>query len=318
MLNSPHLLLAFATFFWAANIVIGKAASVGIVPPFTLSYFRWVIAILCLAPFVWRRALATWPILRPHWKFVLFLALISVTAYNSLQYWALHRTAAINASVVSSSMPATMFLLTWLFGQERANRLQWLGLGTVTTGVLVIAVRGSFDNLIGLQFNLGDLAVFVAVICWCLYSVLMRRLPPETDRLGLLLILMIMGMVCTVPLFAWEAATTELPPITWNMIAILLYVGIFPSIVSYICWNRALVLGGANLAGIMNNLMVVFTTILAIVFLGESLDVHQIVGIALVGLGIYLATILGRARTPAAPAAPVAPVAPAATAKVEK
>ena len=68
------------------------------------------------------------------------------------------------------------------------------------------------------------------------------------------------------------------------------YVAIFPSIISYICFNGGAELVGANRAGLFLHLMPVFGSIMAMAFLGESLRWYHGTGIGLIALGIVLAT----------------------------
>jgi drug/metabolite transporter (DMT)-like permease len=76
-------------------------------------------------------------------------------------------------------------------------------------------------------------------------------------------------------------------------------VALFASVIAYICWNRGVAVVGANRAGPFMHLVPVFSALLAIAVLGESLLVHHGLGIGLIIAGIYLTTSrnpLGLAR----------------------
>lgn len=299
MFRSPHFLLLVTTLCWAGNITLGKVATEGYVPPFALAFWRWLLALLILLPFAWPGLKRTLPLLRGHWGFVVLLAILGVGSYNTAQYWGLTHTTALNTSVVLASMPAFMFLGTWLAGQERANSWQLAGLAAVTVGILLVAFQGSPARALSLTFNIGDLAILFGVATWVAYSVLIRRLPKGIDPLGLLAVLIGIGIVPIAPFWAWELATQPFPKATWAGAGIVAYTAIFPALVAYICWNRAVALGGANLAGIMNNLTTVFAVILAVLLLGEAFLWYHAVGMALVFAGIYCAAIRGRRPAPA-------------------
>ena len=232
-------------------------------PPFTLSFWRWAIALLILLPFGIRPILAEWSFYRKHWLFLVVLGLLSIAAYNTLQYWALAYTGAINVAVIGSIMPGGIFLLTWMAGQERANAVQLLGLLFLLAGVLAVVLQGRFETLIGLSFNIGDVAILVAVAMFCLYSVLLRRLPGETNQIGLLTVLVAVGVVGIAPFHAWEAVNKPSMRVAWESFAIIGYVGLFPSVLAYLFWNRAIALAGANLAAVMMNLTTVFVSVIA-------------------------------------------------------
>jgi len=295
-INSPIFLLTLTTLFWAGNITLGKVATLGYVGPFTLSFLRWTIAALILLPFGLGHIRAQWPVYRANAGKLILPGLIGITAYNTLQYWGLGYTSAINASVIGAAMPGGIFLLTWLLGQEKANRWQLGGMALLIAGVLYVALRGDPAVLAALSFNIGDVAIVVAVIFFCIYSVSLRRVPPELQFTGMLTALVVIGALGVAPFFAWEVATQPPPRVSWETLGIVLYVGIFPSVLAYFCWNRAILLAGANLAAIMMNLTTVFATLLAVTLLGETLAAFHLIGFGLIFGGLYLSIIVGRRK----------------------
>lgn len=292
--QSPHFLLVVTTLCWAGNVTLGKLATEGYVPPFLLSFWRWVLAAAILAPFAWPGLKRNLPLLKGRWPFMALLGVLSVGTYNTAQYWGLQHTSALNTSVVLASMPAFMFFGTWLAGQERANRWQWAGLAAVSAGILIVAFRGSFDRALTLTLNLGDLGILFGVAAWVAYSILLRRLPKGLDPLGMLLLCILFGLPAIAPYWIWEVAAQPFPTLGWAGLGIILYTALFPALLAYICWNRAVALGGANLAGIMNNLTTVFAIAFAVLLLGEEFIWYHAAGAILVFAGIYLAAIRGR------------------------
>jgi drug/metabolite transporter (DMT)-like permease len=99
-----------------------------------------------------------------------------------------------------------------------------------------------------------------------------------------------LGSIFLVPIYLWETLTVTSMKLTPSTLLVLAYVMIFPSIVSYLCFNRGVEMVGANRAGLFIHLMPVFGGFMAIVFLGEVLGWYHGVGVSLIGLGIYLAT----------------------------
>ena len=98
-------------------------------------------------------------------------------------------------------------------------------------------------------------------------------------------------MILLVPFFAFEMlfldGRVELTPAT---VGAMLYVGVFPSFVGYVFWNRAVAEVGSNVAGIFVHLMPAFGALLAWLFLGERILPYHIIGIALILAGIALTT----------------------------
>jgi drug/metabolite transporter (DMT)-like permease len=303
-LDSPIVLMVLATLFWAGNQTIGKIATYGYLPPFTLAFWRWVLALAIVAALFWREAKAVAPAFRGRWTFVTVLALLSVSYFNLAQYWALTRTSTLNAGVIMAGMPAAMFLASRLLGNERAAPLQMIGAAASMAGVLLVVLRGAPAALLSLEWNLGDLASLSAIVTWAIYAVLFKRLPLGLDQRGVITWMIAIGTLGLVPFYAWDLATEPLPHATAAAAGMIVYVAIFPSVLSLLFWNRAVVLGGANLAGIMFNLTIVFIAIFAIVLLGETAAWYHGAGMALVFGGILLSVLarppleVARAATP--------------------
>jgi drug/metabolite transporter (DMT)-like permease len=292
-LERPAILLILTTLFWGGNAVVGKYA-LNFMSGIELSFWRWVLAFVILLPFAWRACLRDLAYYRRHIALLTLLALLSVSLYNSFQYLALQWTSAINVGVVSATMPLSVFLLTWLFGQERANGLQKLGMLLALIGVGVVVSRGELQVLFGLQLNPGDLLMLTAVFGFALYSVLVKKLPTELDKLGLLLFLIFLGTIGILPFYLWDTSGRETLSLNIDTLLILGYVGIFPSILSYYFWNKAVLIGGANQAGLYCNLISVFASLLAVLFLGEAFRPFHVIGMVTIFLGILLATYLSK------------------------
>ncbi len=286
--NRPYLLLTLAVLFWAGNFILGRAFHTEI-PPVALAFWRWVGAAI----------LVTWPAL-PYlrrdrqellhaWPAVTLLSLLGIAAFNTLAYSGLQYTQAINAFLLQSMMPVLIVLFSFLFFRNGVTRLQSLGIMVSLCGAVLIIARGDFARLQSLTFNRGDLLVFTAIACYAGYSVMLRK-RPKAHPLAFIATTFWLGSIFLVPLYIWETITVASLKLNLSTLLVLGYVMIFPSIVSYLCFNRGVELVGANRAGLFIHLMPVFGGLMAVVFLGEVFGWYHAVGIILIGLGIYLAT----------------------------
>lgn len=102
--DQPYLLLTLTSLFWAGNAVVGRAV-VHLIPPIALAEVRWTLAFILLLPFVWSTLKSEMPIVRRHLGILALLALTSVAAFNTLLYWSLKHTTAINATLMQSTGP---------------------------------------------------------------------------------------------------------------------------------------------------------------------------------------------------------------------
>jgi drug/metabolite transporter (DMT)-like permease len=285
--NRPYLLLVLAVLFWAGNFILGRAFHADI-PPVALAFWRWFGAALLVSAPAWRHLRHDWPALRRAWPAVLLLSALGIAAFNTLAYTGLQYTQAINGFLMQSLMPVLIVALSWLLFGDQVRPLQALGILVSLSGAVTIISRGELAVLAGLQINRGDLFVATAVLCYAGYSVLLRLRPP-VHPLAFIAATFWLGTAMILPLYLWETLQVRVlqpQPVTFLVIG---YVAIFPSIVSYLCYNRGVELIGANRAGLFIHLMPVFGTLMAISLLGERFFWHHAVGIALIAAGIALA-----------------------------
>ncbi|MBE7470718.1 MAG: EamA/RhaT family transporter [Anaerolineae bacterium] len=288
LFDQPYLLLILATLFWSGNFVLGRAVRAD-VPPIGLAFWRWAGGSILIIGFAWPHLKRDWPLIRRRWKFILLLAILGVTLFNTLVYTGLQFTTAINALLMQSTMPVLIVLMSYLFYRETVTPVQTVGVLLSLAGVLVIVGQGNLAMLLGLSLNLGDLLIFIAVAGYAAYSALLRQRPP-LHPLSLIAATFIAGAVVLLPFYLWEHTTGR--TVSFDRVTLLTigYVAIFPSILAYLCFNRGVELAGANRAGLFIHLMPVFGSIMAILFLGERFQWFHGFGILLILIGILLAT----------------------------
>ncbi len=289
LLTSPYLLMLLPMLFWAGNAIVGRA-SVGEIPPLALSFWRWVVALIILLPFGLPRVMAARAAIRARLGVLSVLAITSVAAYNTLLYLALQTTSAINAILVAAALPIIIVILSWLWLGEAIGAKRGVGVLVSLVGVLVVIARGDPAMLAAFRLQAGDAWMLLAVLSWAVYSVLLRRHPTGIDPVALLTVLVALGVVFIFPFYLWELSQGQFWHPTVETVAIVAYVGIFPSVLAYYFWNEGVAALGANTAGQYTYLMPVFTAILAVIFLGESFRWFHAAGLGLIFFGIWLAT----------------------------
>ena len=287
---SPYLLLSLTSLFWSLNWVIGRAI-VGHVSPFALACIRWVVAVAVMLPVAWPEIRAHWPAIRRHWRTIVWLGFWGTGLHNVFAYLGLQYTTATNGVILNSSIPVMIIILGWLVYRDTINRVQALGVVVSAAGVAAILTRGDPAVLTGLSLNKGDLIILVGMVFWAAYTIFLRMKPADLSGLAMLAACGCVGVAILAPLAAVELlffdGRIDVNPATF---AAMLYVGVFPSFVGYVFWNRAVAEVGSNVAGIFVHLMPVFVSLLAWMFLGERIFAFHVVGIALILGGITLTT----------------------------
>jgi len=278
-----------AVFFWAVNTVIAKAVVMEI-RPMALSFYRWLIALMVILPFAVSHLKKDGILIRQHLGFLFVLALPSVTAYNSILYFGAQFTTATNISLVVATMPVMTLFFSWVMNKEKPLFLQFMGILVSIIGMLLIITKGSWRLLVNLSFNPGDLLIVFAIASWAFYSVLLKKRQINISPVSFLTVLIALGTLCILPFYAWEFFVYKGFEVNRVNISIFLYLGIFPSVLSYIFWNYGVRTAGAAIASIFMYLLPVFTAAIAFVFLDEKLYFHHFLGGLLILLGLILSS----------------------------
>jgi drug/metabolite transporter (DMT)-like permease len=269
--------------------VIGRAVR-DASDPISLNFWRWLVAVLVLAPFGLRAIAGKGAVIRRDAGTLALLALLSVPLFQTFVYQGLRTTTAINAVLLNSSGPLFMIACSWLLDRERATPRQIAGMLISLAGILVIMSRGELGRLLHLELHSGDAWILAAMPLWGIYSVLLKRRPPELGGVGFLFVIAVMGLAMLAPFFL--ARTVLVPPSapTLEVALAVLYFGIAASVIAYICWNRGVAIVGANTAGFTLHLLPAFGTVLAIIFLDEAFERFHAAGVTTILAGVVLAT----------------------------
>ena len=287
----PYLLLTLTALFWSGNMVLGRGIRAD-VPPIALAFWRWVIALALIAPLALPHLKEQWPLLKKGWRPVLLLGILGVGCYNTFAYVALQYTAATNAVLLNSFIPIVTIALSWLFLGKRLKPIEAVGVAISFLGATTIIARGDLAVLLGLSLNLGDVWMLGAVLTWAIYTVGLQWRPAGVHPMLMLGALTLVGVLTLAPIYAHELGAFGGPArhinLHWGSLAGIAYVGVLPSFVGYIFYNRGVAEVGANKASLFIHLMPVFGTLLSALFLGELPHLYHFVGIGLIFSGIYL------------------------------
>lgn len=286
-LANPYLLLTLTVLFWSGNMVVGRGSR-GDIPPLAMSFWRWAIAFLCVLPLALPHFKAQWPLLRQGWKPLVFLGVLGVGGYNTFAYLALQHTTATNATLLNSFIPVVTIAISWAFLGKHLRQAQAIGVLTSLCGALMIVARGDLQVLAHLNLNIGDVWMLAAVLDWAIYTVALAWRPAGVHPMLMLATTTIIGLAAIAPAYGWELAQGRHINFNGASLTALAYVGIFPSFVGYVFYNRGVAEVGANKASLFIHLMPVFGTILSAIFLGEVPLWYHYAGIGLIFTGIWL------------------------------
>ncbi len=296
MKPSSSTLLILCVLFWSGNYVLGRVV-VATIPPITLTYLRWLGAFLIFLAFTWKEFKEHLPVLKEKfWLFVL-LGIAGMMGYNIFQYLSVKYTTAINASIINSSTPMLTAVAAYIFLHEKLNLRKVGGILLAFFGVLTIITDSHWLRIFTNPVNMGDAMMLIAISLNTVYYIVLRKkgktVPPYT--LFLYTALGALAVCWPLPLLEnYVGGLSWVGELRYYHVLSYLYFAIFPSILSMLFFNKAILDMGPVKTSIYSNLGIVFTSILGIVFLHEKLLVSHLLGGLFIVCGVYLTNRNGR------------------------
>lgn len=290
--------VTLAVLLWAGNAVIGRVAPDAHVPPVALNFWRWMLALLVLAPFAIPILRKQWPLFKAHWWLWTVFGIVTVGGFNTVFYIALQYTTVVQGTLISACLPALVLLAARLFLGQPVTSRQLLGVVISIAGVAVIVTRGDPKTLQHLVLNVGDLWMLLAVSLWAAQTILIRFLPKGMNLVAFQVMSFVVGLVFTAPFYLYETLGGRPMPLSWSAVLFVAYTGLVASVVGLTAWNLGVMRVGPKTAGYFGNLFPIFGATLGILLLGEPFRWFHGVGGILVLAGIYLATVTPAAVRP--------------------
>src|SRR5690625_341866 len=281
----PYIMMIIVVFIYSGNIIVGTA--INDLYPFTITFFRLLIAFAFLFPLGYRGAREARGTFMTYKRPFLIMALTGIALFNTFLYGALQFTSATNVSVLESAIPVvTLLLSAWLL-KERLLPIQRFGIILSFIGSVTVIINGKFLQLAEIPWNVGDLIMFGAIISWAIYSVYVKQYMHLFPAFGAPLVMTAVSLIIVFPFLLIEWYIFGIPQLfSMNYVLGLLYLGIFPSFIALILFNRAVDLLSASEASVFLNFLPVVTIAAAYLWLGETITLMQLAGSALVIIGV--------------------------------
>ena len=289
-----YIFLVLAVLFWSGNFIFGRLISSS-VEPLQLSFFRWFFVFILLLPYMLIHKQRLINSLKKDFRILFLFGALGVAGFNTLLYYGLQTTTATNALLINSSTPIFIIVLSAIILKVKITKIQSLGVLLSSIGVLYLILKGSLVTLLTLEFTQGDLWIILACLDWALYCILLKFKPKDLNAFDFLSITTFIGIVILYMLFRLQGFSFEFSFVSSDEVLYsLMYMVIFPSLLSFYFWNESTVAIGANKAGQFTHLMPIFGAILAFLLLGERLEFYHFIGITFIAIGIYISMFYKR------------------------
>lgn len=304
------LAYGLVTLCWllSAGVYIAAKWAQADMPPWALCFWRPTLAGLILLPLVHGHYRQMARLVRMRAAAVLLVGGLGLAMAQGLIYMGLQTTSATNAGLIMALMPIVTAILARVMLKEPMGPGQAIGAAIALAGMLAIICRGDLQVIAKMEFNRGELWIVGAALCFALYSVLLRRMKFDLERLPLLVLLLGAGALTALPFYIWEIMHDERTVFDTAGLLALAYVAAPGGALMYYLYNWSVDVFGSGRAGVFLYLQTIFIAALAYLLLGERLHIYTLFGAALIVAGVLLVT-LSRFREAAVPASTPAPPA---------
>ncbi len=284
-----YILVLTATVIWSGNFIVARIIN-GSIPPVTTVVLRSIVAIVVLLPFVIRTLVYEARLIRKHLVYIAFTAFLGITVCNTAVYVAASSSKAVNLTLIAICSPIFTIIFARLILKDVLTFRRVLSLLIASTGVVYLVTGGELSRLRALNFNPGDIWMLLQASSFGLYSVMVQKRPLGISPLPFLFSLFLVGTLLLIPWFAWEISTGEGFPISQENILAILYLGLGPSVLAYMSWNKSVSLIGPAKASMVYYCLPLFSASGGLYFLGEQVTAAHFVSGALILTGVILST----------------------------
>jgi drug/metabolite transporter (DMT)-like permease len=299
-LNRYSFFLVAAMLLVGSNVGIGKTI-VAFLPVPLFALLRFVIALVVLWPLL--RIARMRRVKRGEWLNLFLQALFGTFGFTLLMLGGVHRTSAVAAGVITSTIPAVVALFSWFFLRERPDARAFTSIALAIAGIAVInlahADASAAQDTSASSFT-GNLMVLGAVCCESLYVILSRRLTQTLAPLEICAYTHLFGLLLMLPVGLPSALSFDYASVPAGVWAIVLWYGLSASVFSFCLWMMGIRHVPGSIAGVFSAVLPVAAALYGMVFLGERPTPAHGIALACVIVGIALASLKTKRLPPVA------------------
>ena len=284
-----YVLLVLTALFWSGTTIVGRAAT-GEIPPFSLTFWRWLMAFVVFIPFGFRPFWAQRAIYAQYWLRVVGFSFFGIVGFTISFFFGLQHTTAINGSLLQAAGPVIIVLTSLIVLKLGLSAGEIIGTILAIIGSILIVLHGDVMEIGSLEFGLGDIFVVLSMLSWAIYTVSLKWKPQGLDPLGFIFVLAGLSVPMILPFYLWELSRGQTFAPSAVNIGLILYTSIFASVIAYLFWNKSVEIVGPNVAGFSHYLIPVFGTIMSVIILSETIETYHMIAMALIFTGLYLTT----------------------------
>lgn len=270
-----------------SSVVAGKLLAQSF-PVFLASELRFLVATIIMVPILIR--IEGFSSIQKREMLILFLqGLFGVFLYSIFMLYGLTFTTAIDAGIITSTIPAVTGGLAFLFLKERLTKSVSVGILLAVLGTLIINVVGSASDIErGSSPIFGNLLIFGAVICEALFIILGKFVSQRVSPLAISTIVSVLGTILFLPLSLYEGAKFNFEGVTMAEWGLILYFGIVVTVIAFILMYQGVSKVPASTVGVLTGVLPISSVLLSVLILGEKISFFHFIGISFTLTAILL------------------------------
>jgi len=279
--------MVFSAFFWSGAFIAGKL-SVPFIPTFTLTFLRFFIATTILYFVVKSKDKSNYKLNKKDIPIFLFTGIVGMFGYHVFFFTALKYTTAINSSLIGSTNPILTTILCIIFLKDKITFKRALGILLSFTGVFLTITNTNLSTMQTLSLNKGDLLMLIAVCLWAAYSVFSKVVLHKFTPLILTFYSFLFCSIFLIPFVIYEQPWTFITGVPYYSLLAVVYMSIFASVIGYLVQQISIKQIGPSKTSIFINLVPIFSIILSVTILKESISVIKLFTALLIITGVYI------------------------------
>jgi len=279
--------LNVAALLWGGNIFFGSYLKVYL-GPWSIMSVRMLLGSIIFIFLLHKSGQLKGITRQLSWQHAVLIAATGTVLYQACIYFGLRYTTAINVGLINALAPIAVAFAAAIYLKEKLSFQLWVAAVLSFVGLAFILSEGSFEALYQLSFNDGDLIILASISCWAIYSVAAKIAMSKTTPLVVTAVGVLLATVVVFPMGLYEANYLIPPVITTEVIMAVVFIGIGPTVVSLLFWNKGVMLIGPARSALVLNMVPLYVIVFSSLLLDESFYSYQLIGmILIIGGSLY-------------------------------
>lgn len=282
------LLPLMTSALFSGSYIAGKYTTLDL-GPLTTTLLRYMVALLFLSSLLLHYRRSALVLRRRDIAPVLLLGLFGIVGYHYFFFLSLRYTEVANTAIINALSPVLTGVAAAVLIKERLSRGNYAGLVVAFLGVLILLSDGSFETILAVRFNKGDLLMLLSVTSWVVYAFLIRSMLDRYSGFTLTFYATLFGVLMLLFLAPQEAPLGEIQAISRASLLAVLYMGIGGSGLGYLLYNLSIrEIGATRTSSFVYSVIPLMVAVLALLFFQQSITPTMIASMVLILVGLHM------------------------------